>query len=155
MSDLSEDELHKMIDDAVRDNTERCALLCEMRADISRASAAKIRKDGSYTTRAIWPPFKRMTYVMPKWERQALLFDDVARAFNVVAGGIRAGWDPRKVAPHERSDEKITIVETGVDGDPTLRTIDETKPTFPCFGCSTPMDCASWQCCERGHGDWV
>lgn len=112
------------IEEAVRDETERCALLCEMRADISRASAAKIRKDGSYTTRAIWPPFKLMTYVMPKWERNALLFEDVARAFDVVAGGIRAGWDPRKVAPHERSDEKITVVETGVDGDPTIRTHD-------------------------------
>lgn len=132
MSDLSEDELHKMIDDAVRDETERCALLCEMRADIALVSATKIRTAGTFTARSIWPPFKKETFVAPKWEKAAQEMEAVAQAFNSVGHGCRAGWDPRKIKP----DEKI-------------------KPTFPCFGCPSPMDCGSWQCCERGHGDWV
>lgn len=134
MATLTEEELAQHTARAVRDEIERCALLVEMRADISRKSAAKLRKDGSYKTWSLWPPFKSVTLVAPKWERNASLFDDVARAFDVVAHGIRAGWDPRdlyKPSPDERI-----------------------KPSFPCFNCPAPMDCGSWQCCERGHGDW-
>lgn len=81
--------------EARRDETERCALLCEMRGAISRQSAARIRKEGTYTIRAIWPPFKKLERVAPKWERNASLLDDVAQAFDVVAKCIRLGYDPR------------------------------------------------------------
>lgn len=198
---------------AVDDERERCYLLCKMRGDISRASAAKLRKDGTFTTRSIWPPFKRVTCVFPKWEEAAHDLDLVAEAFYAVAKGIREGWDPRNIPG---ADEKVTIgkgpmmpigyqindvgytVPISEHDDPmcsdaalagyrvtVLKTADKIRikppcecqekmgndfwylPTgaclrddktctkgFPCHECGDPMDCGSWQCCERGHGDW-
>lgn len=84
------------------DDTERCARLCQMRADISRASAAKIRRDGSYTVRCIWPLFQLRTLIAPRWERAAQDHDAVANAFEVVATCIRKGYDPRTPDPSEK-----------------------------------------------------
>lgn len=86
------------------DDTERCARLCQMRADISRASAAKVRRDGTFTVRMIWPPFKKREVVALKWEAAARDHDAVANAFEVVATCIRKGYDPRtpKIDPDER-----------------------------------------------------
>lgn len=93
----------KLLDDAVTDEVERCALLVTMRANIARASGKRIRDKGTFTTRAIWPPFKKVVCVMPKWEQAARDMEAVARAFDEVAECIREGYDPRDLEP-ERSD---------------------------------------------------
>src|ERR1039457_3375714 len=71
MASLTEDELYAMERAHRADETERCAQLCTMRANISRASAAKLRRDGSYTVRCLWPLFQKRTHVAPKWENAA------------------------------------------------------------------------------------
>jgi hypothetical protein len=90
MSDDCE-HAHQWVQDAVADERERCALLCEARGDISRASAAKVRKDGLYPA---W--FGVRMYVHPKWEKAARDLDSIAEAFDVVADCIRKGYDVRK-----------------------------------------------------------
>jgi hypothetical protein len=121
-----EDDIRR--DEAKRvkaEETERCALLCEMRGDIARASASKLRTDGTFTSRSIWPPFKLGTFVMPKWERAARDMEQVGEAFDMVAHCIRKGYDPRDLQPHEKSKEHMVVVRPGVDGDPSLHTIKE------------------------------
>jgi hypothetical protein len=117
-----------------RDEIERCAMLCTMRGDISRETAKRLRAEGSYTTRAIWPPFKKSTHVHPKWEKNAEWFDLVAKAFDTLARGVRLGWDPRKLEP--KTDEVVDL-----------------QVFIPCQHCIEPMDCASVQTCEHGVPD--
>lgn len=99
MSNLTEDEIERMIVERVRDERERCALLCEMLASIHEASAARIRKEKTFTTRAIWPPFKLMTFVAPGAERDARVLERAAHGHRVVANCIRRGYDPREIKP--------------------------------------------------------
>lgn len=84
------------------DDTERCARLCQMRADISRASATKVRRAGTFTVRCLWPLFKKRDVVAPRWEAAAQDHDAVANAFEVVATCIRKGYDPRTPDPSEK-----------------------------------------------------
>lgn len=132
MANLTEAELDEMIRQARADEIERCAQLCTMRGDISRKSAAKLRKDGSYTTWAVWPPFKTATFVAPKWEQAAKDCESVAHAFDMLARGIRAGWDPRDL--ERERDQHLQI-------------------KFPCTRCTDPMDCGSWASCPH-FGAW-
>jgi hypothetical protein len=97
-----QDDYNEAWEAGAKDATERCALLVEMRAGITRKSARKIREAGSYPTYALWPPFKRGTSVHPKWERAARDLEEVAQAFEVVAHCIRLGFDPRNIK--EKSD---------------------------------------------------
>jgi hypothetical protein len=133
MANLTEDELEVMERKARDDETERCAQLCTMRGDISRASAAKVRREGSisFYVRSIWPPFAKrlVTHTNPKWESAARDLDEVGRAFDVVADCIRKGYDPRKLDPNE---------------------VVKINPWQPCAECSAPMDCGSWMACEKG-----
>lgn len=86
------------------DERERCALLAEALATRFEASAARSRKDGSYTTMSIWPPFRNVVCVKPNWEKHAQALEAGAHALRyAIARGCREGWDPRKVA-----DETIT-----------------------------------------------
>lgn len=81
------------IDEAVAVERERCAWLCEELAVRWERSAAKLRKDGSYDTRAIWPPGKRITCIKPRWKQAALDTEAAAHGLRTVARGIREGWD--------------------------------------------------------------
>jgi hypothetical protein len=81
------------IDAAVTAERERCAWLCEELAGRWERSAAKLREDGSYTTRAVWPPGKKVTCVKPKWHQAALDTEAAAHGLRTVARGIREGWD--------------------------------------------------------------
>lgn len=145
MADLSEDELFAMERAHRADETERCALLNEQLATIHEASAARLRAEGSYTTRFLW--FKPVRYVRLQWERDARVLDRAAHGLRLVAHCIRMGYDPRKLQPHERDAEQMVVLRTGVDGDPSLHTVDA---WMPCPKCVVPMDCGSWQSCERG-----
>jgi hypothetical protein len=106
MANLTEDEIGKMVDDAVREVTEkmaeavakereRCALLAEALAFVWERSARKMRERGTYTTRALWPPLKKMTFVAPAFERAAKDIESAAKGLrDAVVVGIRAGWKP-------------------------------------------------------------
>jgi len=93
--DDAEANAYSQLRDARADEVERCAQLVTMRANIARESAAKLRGQGVYTIRAIWPPFRKYMRVVPKWEKAAQDMEHVAHAFDVVADIIRKGYDPR------------------------------------------------------------
>lgn len=102
------------IDDAVKDERERCAWLCEELAGRWERSAAKLRVDGSYTTRALWPPFKEVKCIKPNWEKAADDVDAAVHGLRTVARGIREGWDseerPRsRMAAAVLEDERAAI----------------------------------------------
>lgn len=82
---------------ARRDEIERCSMLNDMLAGIHEASAARIRKAGEFTTRSIWPPFKKVTFVMPRAEKDAQIIEAAARSLRASAACMRAGYDPRTV----------------------------------------------------------
>lgn len=50
---------------------QRCWDICQGLAEEWQASAARIRLEGSFTTRSLWPPFKKVTVVLPGWEKAA------------------------------------------------------------------------------------
>lgn len=130
MANLTEEELAEIVRRAVRDETERCALLVTTRGDISRRSAEKLRRDGTYSTWALWPLFKTVSYVAPKWAKQAEMFDLVGEAFDKVAECIRKGYDERKISRD---------LNAGIK--------------FPCTRCTEPMECGSWASCQH-FGAW-
>lgn len=116
--------------DAIRDERERCIAVVKLRADIARDSAKTLRQRGSFPSWEfnLWPPrARRVTVVAGKWEQAARNQEAYAHSLDVVCDIIVKGFDPRKPNP---------------------------KMTFPCKGCPAPMDCGSWNCCERGNGDW-
>lgn len=98
---MSDDNEHmwQQVEDAVSDERERCARLCEMRARISRDSAVKMRADGQYTT---W--FSPTTHrVYPKWEKAAKTLEGVADTIDSLALCIRKGYDTRDLEdPNEQ-----------------------------------------------------
>ena len=153
MADLSEDELYAMERAHRADETERCALLCEMRADISIVSADRVRKEGTFTARAIWPPFKKTTHVAPKWEYNAHLLEEVAKAFRVVANCIRKGYDPRELKRDPNEQIRVHAAPTNeAERLDAIRAAHGLEPDawVPCSSCIEPADCASWQACEKG-----
>lgn len=81
------------IDEAVADERERCAWLCDQLAERWEASAAKLRVDGSFVVRALWPFGEPVTCVKPRWAQAAKDTDAAAHGLRTVARGIRAGWD--------------------------------------------------------------
>lgn len=104
------DRVHdSIVEEAVTAERERCAKLCILRGDISRESAKRLREAGTYTTRAIWPPFKKMTFVAPKWEASAQNFEGVGAAFDMVAECIRKGYDPDKPYFEYHPDERVDL----------------------------------------------
>lgn len=106
---------------AVEAERERCAKLCEMLASIHEASACRWRTKGSYSTRALWPLFKKIVRVLPSHEKTARALEASANGPRVIARCIRAGYDPDKVEPDPSG--RVYAETTGVDGDPTLREI--------------------------------
>lgn len=84
------------IDYAVKDERERCVWLCEQLAERWERSAAKLRADGSYTTRAIYPLFKKVTCIKPNWRKAADDIDAAVHGLRTVARGIREGWDSKE-----------------------------------------------------------
>lgn len=136
-----------------RDETERCALLCEQLAAIHKAGAAKVREDGSYFVRALWPPFKRLKVVRPGYEREAQVRDAAVYSLTTIAKCIRAGYDPRTLAKPQPSDaEKDKIVsacycdlseeDCKAAGHPVA------SHWQPCRACTEPMECGSWATCK-------
>lgn len=78
---------------------ERCASIAEDLAKHWEASAAKIRADGSYTVRALWPFGKKITCVRPGWERAARDVEAGVHGLRTVArliktGATRRSWTP-------------------------------------------------------------
>lgn len=56
------------------------------------ALAAKIRAEGTFYVREIWPPpFKKVPVVRPGWERQALQIEDAARGLRHLVDAIKDG----------------------------------------------------------------
>lgn len=93
MASVMPDSYEVVMEHAKMAERERCIWLINLRADITRASIAKLRKDGTYTERCIWPPFKKVTFVAPKWERAARDLEAFVRALEVLADFIRKGYD--------------------------------------------------------------
>lgn len=104
----------------VADERERCALLAETLAARWEASGARLRDEGTYYVRALWPPFKRVKCVTPRREQAAKDIEAAAHGLRTIAQGCREGWDPRKIEPHEEG----MALRTGVDGDPSLVKLD-------------------------------
>lgn len=96
-SHLSDDEVDALIAKAVKAETVRCAKLVEMRAAITRNSAAKERRTGTYTT------LFGHTKIIDYYAKRARVLDEVAHSFDVVALCIRAGYDTEK--PIDRDDD--------------------------------------------------
>src|ERR1700749_3000079 len=80
------------------DEAERCALLAEELAGRWALGAQRIRIEGTYYVRSLWPPFKRVAVVAPKWEKAARDVESAAHGLTSVARGCREGWDTRKLA---------------------------------------------------------
>lgn len=95
--DFIDQALIKHVDD-IEDEKERCALLCDSLATSLEKAADQIEKDGSFTTRALWPLGKRVTSIMPKFKTAAASRRAAAQAIRVLSQGCREGWDPRKHA---------------------------------------------------------
>jgi hypothetical protein len=108
---MTNEEQSKAIDSAVRyaidEERERCALNAEQLADIHEASAAKMRKDGSFVVRALWPFGKKVVCVRPAWENNARIIEAAAHGVRVVAAGIRSGYDPRVKPPETTAEEVV------------------------------------------------
>lgn len=122
MAQLTEDEINVMIMEARLDERERCAVLAEALATHYEASAERLRREGSYTVRALWPFGKLVTCIRPQWEAGAIQREAAAHGLrNAIARGCREGWDARKVKPHEQG----MALRTGVDGDPSLVNLDQ------------------------------
>jgi hypothetical protein len=121
-----------IVEHAVADERERCALLCEQLAGFHEQRAIKTRKDGEYFVRALWPFGKLIRCVKPGWEMLAQCQDGAGRSLRLIADCIRKGYDPRKLEP-----------------DPN----EQIKPVkwMPCARCTSLVDCASWQSCGRGQ----
>lgn len=126
--DLDEDEADRQRA-AIMDERERCALLNEALADIHQKSADKFRVLGRYTTRAIWPLFKKVTCVLPGHERAARDIENVVRSLRTVAECIRKGYDPRD-----------------------KQRADELEKLRPCIGCDN--SCGSPASCDRLRRPW-
>lgn len=78
----------------VQAERDRCALICETVAQNWERMAAETRADGSFTTRALWPPTKLVTVVRPAWEKAACHFEAAANAMRRVKGHIESGIRP-------------------------------------------------------------
>ncbi len=128
-----------------RDEAERCRLLVKMRGDMARVAAKKLRADGSFSLRALWPPFKKYTRVAPTWEKAARDMDAVADAFDAVARGIALGWDPRDL-DKPSPDEKIKL-DTWCPECKTWTACKHSDPLGPCAACDT--SCGDATSCAR------
>jgi hypothetical protein len=98
MSETDEDRIRA-------DETDRCAQLVEMRADIARETALRLRRDGSYVGHNLWPLFSKTVAVRPAYERYAREMEAVAAAFEVVARCMRLRYDPRRPANKVEDDK--------------------------------------------------
>lgn len=76
----------------VQAERDRCVEWCERLARIFDDSAAKLRADGSFTTRSLWPPFKRVTVVHHNWEKIAVEKDNAANAVRALERAIKENW---------------------------------------------------------------
>jgi hypothetical protein len=102
----AKEDYDRGVAEARRDETERCARLCEALAIVHETSAARTRRERTFTSRAIWPPGKLVTFVMPGAERDARALEAAADGHRTVARCIRLGYDARKLEPDPS--EKIT-----------------------------------------------
>lgn len=78
------------------DERERCSLLADALATRWERSARRLREDGSYWGQALWPPFRSVKLVRPKWEEAARGCEAGAHGLRTISRGCKAGWDPRK-----------------------------------------------------------
>lgn len=78
------------MDDIERER-ERCASIADALAHLWEQSASKIRADGTFHTRAIWPPFKKTAVVRHAWEKTARDIEAAARGLRQVSRLIREG----------------------------------------------------------------
>lgn len=113
------DRVHdSIVDEAVKDERERCALLAEDLAGRWEFSAAKFRATGTFQGWEFTPWPRRAWFVTPQWEKAAKDTEAAAHGLRTVALGIREGWDTRKLDAGDGY-----AITTGVDGDPTMREI--------------------------------
>lgn len=146
MNDTIEDQK----DEAVDAERERCALLAEQLAAIHQKTADRWRAEGTYTTRAIWPPFKKLTLVTPAAERGAKQIEACVRSLRVIAGCIRLRYDPlNMLKPDDVARIKDYVSPISALNPPRIPYGE--IPWRPCPRCTDQMDCGSWACCLKDH----
>lgn len=83
---------------------ERCAGICDALATQWEAGASRIRTEGSFNTRSIWPPFRKITVVAPRFEQVARDIEGAAGGVRSIAALIRNGATlPEASSKHARS----------------------------------------------------
>lgn len=85
MANLTEDEINKMIELAVKAERERCATLCEALALRWEKGAADARRDGT------WSFFGRK-FILRPFRSVALCLDASTHGLRMIATAIRKGW---------------------------------------------------------------
>jgi hypothetical protein len=75
----------------VQAERDRCARICDELATNWETSAARIRAEGTFTTRAIWPPFRKTTCVFPGWEKAARDIEAAAHGVRAIESYIKSG----------------------------------------------------------------
>lgn len=87
---------------AIVQERERCALLAETLCLVWERTAAKMRAQSAVTTRSIWPPFRKYTFVAPAHEKAARDIEAVVKGIReAVVEAIRKGWAPLDIDQRE------------------------------------------------------
>jgi hypothetical protein len=85
----------------------RCVDLAETLALVWERAAAKTRVEGTYTVRAIWPPFRKLKRVMPRYEQAARDIEAAVRGLrDAVVDPIRRGMAPIGTEERDRLKEQ-------------------------------------------------
>lgn len=86
-----ERKIHDAVKAAVSVERERSAAIADDLAERWEKSAVNIRMDGTFYSRSLWPPFKRIATVRPRWEQSARDVEAGANGLRIVARLIRDG----------------------------------------------------------------
>lgn len=95
----------------------RCVGLCNMMAEKLQNRAVEIRAARTFTSRSLWPPFRKQFFVMPGAETGAQQHDEAARIVRSIAKAIDAGWPLDEVAIGKA--EASSVMATDRKGDAT------------------------------------
>lgn len=135
----------KITADAVADERERCAYLCDALAERHEAKATELRT-----------PERGLVFksVSPYNAKLASYFETSASSLRTIASLIRDGLsDARELKP-----TKPTMTESPADlvVGPMVETRAADGPPnwMPCSKCTDPMDCGSWATCMNSGESW-
>lgn len=79
----------------VKAERERCATLVNELATMWENTATHVEKEGTFTSRSLWPPFKKMTFVMKPWKQYADTLRAATEGLRMIHKGIVEGWEKK------------------------------------------------------------